>query len=69
MLVASQALNSVLPVEDSFSNKEVRSFSRIRAHQTTSEIQVCDGQKLSQRLSTTSPLCFRRRIRLVVHIR
>ena len=28
MLVAPQALKSVLPVEDSFSNKEMRTFSR-----------------------------------------
>jgi len=37
MLVAPQALNSVLPVEDSFSNKEMRTFSRIGAYQSTSE--------------------------------
>jgi len=37
MLVASQALKNVLPVEDSFSNKEMRTFCRIRAHQSTSE--------------------------------
>jgi len=37
MLVAPQALKSVLPVADSFSNKEMRAFSRIRAHQSTSE--------------------------------
>ena len=36
MLVALQALNSVLPVEDSFSNKEMRIFSGIGAHQSTS---------------------------------
>jgi len=36
MPVAPQALKSVIPVEDSFSNKEMRSFSRIRAHQSTS---------------------------------
>ena len=56
-------------VEDSFSNKEMRAFSRIREHQSTSEIQVCEGQKQSQLLSTTLPLWFWRRIRLVVHIR
>ena len=28
---------SVLPVADSFSNKETRTFSRIRAHQSTRE--------------------------------
>jgi len=38
MLVAPQALNSVLLIEDSFFNKEMRTFSRIRAHQPTSEI-------------------------------
>jgi len=37
MLVAPQVLKSVLPVEDCFSNKEMRSFSRIGAHQSTSE--------------------------------
>jgi len=66
--VAPQALTSMLPVEDSFSNKEMRTFSRIRAHQSTNETQVCEGQKQSQLLSTTSPLWFWRRIRLVVHI-
>jgi len=38
MLVAPQALNSVPLIEDSFFNKEMRTFSRIRAHQPTSEI-------------------------------
>jgi len=38
MLVAPQALKSVLSVvEDSFSHKEMRNFSRIPAHQFTSE--------------------------------
>jgi len=37
MLVAPQALKTVLPVEDSFPNKEMRTFSRIRAHQSTIE--------------------------------
>ena len=37
MLVAPQALKSVHPVADSFSNKEMRTFSRICAHQSTSE--------------------------------
>ena len=37
MLVAPQALNTVLPVADSFSNMEMRTFSRIRAHRSTSE--------------------------------
>jgi len=37
MLVVPQALKSVLPVEYSFSNEEMRTFSRIRAHQYTSE--------------------------------
>jgi len=57
MLVAPQALESVLPVEDSFSNKEMHTSSNIRAHQSTSETfslsQVCDGQKQSQLLSNT----------------
>jgi len=37
LLVAPQALKSVLPVVDSFSNEEMRTFCRIRAHQSTSE--------------------------------
>jgi len=37
MLVAAQALKSVLPVEDSFSNKEMRTFNRIGAHKSTRE--------------------------------
>jgi len=37
MLVAPQALTSVLPVEGSFSNKEMRTFTRIREHQPTNE--------------------------------
>jgi len=37
MLVAPQALKSLLPVEDSSSNMEMRTFNRIRAHQSTSE--------------------------------
>jgi len=32
MLVAPQAIKIVLPVEDSFSNKEMHSFIRIRVH-------------------------------------
>jgi len=69
MLVAPQALKSVIPVEDFFGNKERHSFSRIRVHQSTSETQVCEGQNQSQLLSTTSPLWLWRRIRLVAHIR
>jgi len=54
--VAPQALKSVVSVADSFSNKEVRTLSRIRAHQSTSEvINTCDGEKQSQLLSATSP--------------
>jgi len=37
LLVAPQALKSVPPVAGSFSNKEMRTFSRIRAHQSTRE--------------------------------
>jgi len=33
----SSSVQDVLPVEDSFSNKEMRTFSRIRAHQSISE--------------------------------
>jgi len=55
-----QALKSLLPVADSFSNKEMHTFSRIRAHQSTMKhlTQVCEGEKQSQLLSTTSPLWF-----------
>jgi len=35
--MAPQALKSMLPVADSSSNKEMRTFSRIRAHQSASE--------------------------------
>jgi len=44
--VAPQAAKSVLPVEDSFSDKAMRTFSRIRAHQSTSETQVPAGEKM-----------------------
>jgi len=37
MLVVSQALKTVLTVESSFSNEDMRTFNRIRAHQSTSE--------------------------------
>jgi len=37
MLVVPQALKTVLPVEDSFSNKEMCTLSRIRVHQSASE--------------------------------
>jgi len=37
MLMAPQALLSVLPVADSFFNKEMRTFSRIGAHRSASE--------------------------------
>jgi len=69
LLVAPQALRSLLSVEDSFSNKEMCTFSRIRAHQSTSETltQVYEGEKQSQLLSTASPLWFWWRIRHVVH--
>jgi len=71
MLVAPQAFKSVFPVEDSFSNKELRTFSRIRhiSLQVKHLTQVCVERKQSQLLSTTSPLWFWRQIRLVVHFR
>jgi len=64
MLVAPQALKSVLPVEDSFSDKEMHTFSRIRTHQSTSETFNTSlwRKKQSQLLSTTSRLWFWRRI-------
>jgi len=71
MLVVHQVLKSVLSVVDSFSNKEMRTFSRIRAHQSAMKhlTQVCEGEKQNQLLSTTLPLWFWRRIRLLVHFR
>jgi len=36
-------------------NKEMPAFTRIRAHQSTSETQVCEGQKQSQLLLITLP--------------
>ena len=37
LLASPQAFKSVLPVTDSFSNQEMRTFSRIRTHQSTVE--------------------------------
>ena len=70
MLVAPQALKSVLPVADSFSNKEMRTFSRISADISllVKQTQVCEGEKQNQLVSTTSPLWFWQP-RLVVHFR
>jgi len=34
--MAPQALNTVLPVADSFSNQEMRTFSRIGTHRSAS---------------------------------
>ena len=70
MLMAPQALKSVLPVEDSFSNKEMRTFSRISADISllVKQTQVCEGEKQNQLVSTTSPLWFWQP-RLVVHFR
>ena len=69
MPLVPQALKSVLPVEDSFSSKEMHTFRRIRAHQSTSEIFNTSlwRKKQSQLLSTTSRLWFWRRIKLVAH--
>jgi len=73
MLVAPQALKSMLPVEDSFSTI-IRQCAHlvVSAHislQVKHLTQVCEGQKQSQLLSITSPLWFWRLIRLVVHNR
>jgi len=57
MLVVPQAPQSVLPIEDSFSNQEMRTFSDISL-QVKPLTQVCEGEKQSQILSTTSPLWF-----------
>jgi len=58
MLVTPQALKRVFPVEDSFSNMAMRTFSRIGAHQSTSETFKTSlwWRKTSRGLSTTSPL-------------
>jgi len=63
--VAPQALKSVLQVADSFSNNEMRTFSRIRAHQSRSETintSFWRRKTQSQLLSTTSSLWFWRRM-------
>ena len=64
-------LLSVPPIADSFSSKEMRTFSLIHAHQSIRETinTVCEGEKQSQLLSTTSALWFWRRIRFAVHFR
>ena len=56
MLVAPQALTSVLPVEDSFSNNEMHTFSRIRAHQSTSE--TCNKSLWRRKTKPTSVYYF-----------
>jgi len=69
MLVAPQALESVFPVEDSFLIRK-RAHFVVSAHislQVKHLTQVCEGEKQSQPLSTTSPLWFWRQIRLVAH--
>jgi len=58
MLVTSQALKSVLPVEDSFSNKEMGTFSPIRAHQSTSETFNRHGRDLVGDTGNVSPHFF-----------
>ena len=54
-----------------FSNQEMHTFSRIRAHQSTSETINTSvwRRKINQLLSTTSPSWFWRRIKLAVHFR
>ena len=71
MLVFPQAFKSLLPVEDSFFNKELRTFSRIWniSLQVKHLTQVCERGKQNQLLSTTSSLWFWRWTRLVVHFR
>jgi len=72
MLVAPQVLKSVLPVEDFFSKKEMRTFSRIRAHYVVYKGNIYT----SLRRRKTKPasvkyfaIVFWRRMRLVVHFR
>jgi len=50
MLVAPQALKRVLLVEDSFSNKEMRTSTHIPAHQST-----CETFNTSLRRRKTKP--------------
>jgi len=52
MPLAPQALKSVFPVADSFSNKKMRTFSRICAHQSTSETNTSLWRR------KTKPACF-----------
>jgi len=64
MLVATQAIESVLPVEDSVSKKQAHLV--VSGHislQVKYLTQVCEGEKQSQLLSIYSPLGFWRRIK------
>jgi len=70
MLMAPPALKSVLPVEDPFLIWKC-ALVVVSAHislQVKHLTQVCEGEKQSQLLPTTSPLWFRRRIS-IVHFR
>jgi len=70
MLVAPQALKSVIPVEDFFTTVIKKCAHFASAHislQVKHLTQVCDGEKQSQLLLTTSLLWLWRRIRLLVH--
>jgi len=58
MLVAAQVLKSVLPVEDSFSNKEMGAFSPFRPHQSTSETFNTHGRDLVGDTGDVSPHFF-----------
>jgi len=55
MLVAPQMLKSVIPVEDSFFNKEMRTFSRVRTHQYTSETFNTGLWRINTIPASTSP--------------
>jgi len=69
MLVDPQVLKSVLPVEDSFIRKCSRLVVSAHSLQVKHSTQVFEWEKQGQLLSTTSPLWFWRRIRIVVHFR
>jgi len=69
MFVAPPALKNVLPVEDSLRKCAHLVVSAQISLQVKHLTQVCQGEKQSQHLSTTSPLWLWRRLRLVVHFR
>ena len=69
LLVAPQALKSVLPVAGCFSDKEMCTFSRIRAHQSTSYTFNTSLWRRKAKPASVNFFAFVvwRRIRFVVH--